>query len=88
MAFALSVPSNDAPTIASDAGTSSAPPTPCTARAAISCAGPGPRAHQTEAAAKTAAPTTKTRRLPSSVGPLHLPHGGPEIRLHRGQGNV
>src|SRR3712207_7258517 len=48
MAFALSFPSNDAPRIASDAGTSSAPPAPCTARAAASCPGPdvervGPR---------------------------------------------
>ena len=64
MAFALSFPSNDAPTIASDAGTRSAPPAPCTARAATSCPGPGARAHQTEAAAKIAAPRTKTHRLP------------------------
>jgi hypothetical protein len=44
MAFALSFPSNDAPTMASDAGTRSAPPTPCTARAATSCPASGARA--------------------------------------------
>ena len=64
MAFTLCFPSNDAPTIASDAGTRSAPPAPCTARAAASCPGPGERAHQAEAAAKIVAPRTKARRLP------------------------
>ena len=64
IALALRFPSNDAPTIASDAGTRSAPPAPCTALAATSCPEPGARAHQAEAAAKIAAPRTKMRRLP------------------------
>jgi hypothetical protein len=64
IAFALSFPSNDAPRIARDSGTRSAPPTPCTARAATSCPGSGAKAHQAEATAKIAAPRTKTRRLP------------------------
>jgi len=64
MAFVLSFPSNEAPTIASDAGTRSAPPTPCKALAATRWPGPGASAHHTEAAAKTAAPRTKARLLP------------------------
>ena len=45
-------------------GTSSAPPTPWTARAAMSCRTSGASPHQTEAPAKTAVPIAKTRLRP------------------------
>ena len=46
-------------------GTSSAPPIPCTARAAISTPAPGAIAQATDAAVKTATPIAKTRRRPN-----------------------
>ena len=45
-------------------GTSSAPPTPCSARAAISKPDVGASPHSTEAAVNTAAPATNTVRCP------------------------
>ena len=45
-------------------GTSRAPPTPCAARAVMSCPTSTARPHQTEAAAKSATPIAKMRRLP------------------------
>src|SRR5262249_42120996 len=56
--------SKDALMIARLPGTSSAPPTPCTALAAISCPTPGARPHQTDAMAKMATPVQKIRRRP------------------------
>ena len=46
-------------------GTSSAPPIPCTARAAISIPAPGAIPQATEAAVKTATPITKILRRPN-----------------------
>src|SRR5262245_50077411 len=57
--------SNAAPMIASEHGIKSAAPTPCTARAASSCAALAARPHHSDAAAKIAVPMMKTRRRPS-----------------------
>src|SRR5207244_9728649 len=46
-------------------GTSNAPPTPCTARATISCPGLGANPHHTEAAVKSNIPALKTRLRPN-----------------------
>ena len=55
---------NDASMSASDPGVSSAPPTPCSARAAISISTLGATAHSSEATANHATPITNTRRRP------------------------
>lgn len=49
---------------ASEPGVSSAPPTPWSARAAISTPASGARPHSSEAAANHTTPITKTRRRP------------------------
>ena len=58
-------------TIASEAGSSNAAPTPAKARAAISTRTSGASAHPTEAAAIIAAPATKASRRPyrSAISP-------------------
>ncbi len=50
--------------IANDPGTIIAPPSPCAARARISCSGPTAKAHHSDEAAKSATPKAKTRRRP------------------------
>ncbi len=54
-----------APSIARLAGTRSAPPTPWIARDAMSAAAFGATPQASDAAAKTRAPSTKTRRRPN-----------------------
>ncbi|MGX1254689.1 hypothetical protein RKD48_007200 [Streptomyces ambofaciens] len=51
--------------IASDPGVSSAPPTPCSARAAMSVVVSGAMAHSREATANHPRPRTKMRRRPN-----------------------
>jgi hypothetical protein len=55
---------NAASMIARLAGVISAPPTPCTARAAMSQSMPGAAAHSTDAAVNQLNPARKTRRRP------------------------
>ena len=55
---------NTATMIASDAGVSSAPETPCSARATTSSSTLGASAQSSEAAPKPATPSVKTRRSP------------------------
>ena len=55
---------NAALIIAKLPGVRSAPPTPCTARAAMSCPTLGASPHHTEAAVKTTTPTKNTRLRP------------------------
>ena len=50
---------------ASEAGTSSAPATPCSARAATSSSAVGASAHRTEVTPNPTSPTVKIRRRPS-----------------------
>ena len=64
MARPLLSSSNEALMIASDPGTSNAPPTPCTARATISCSGLLASPHNTEAAANMTTPRVKMRLRP------------------------
>ncbi len=64
MARPRSPSSNEALMIAKLPGTRSAAPTPCTARAAISCVTFGAKPHQAEARAKTATPSANSRFLP------------------------
>ena len=60
----LASSSNDAPSNARLAGTSSAAPTPCSARAMISNVRSGAAPHSAEAAENSTTPTTNTRRRP------------------------
>ena len=55
---------NDARTSARLEGTSSAAPTPCSARAAISAFALGAKPHNIDATANAPSPTMKTRRRP------------------------
>jgi hypothetical protein len=64
MAFPRSSSSKEALMIASEPGTSIAPPTPCAARATISISGLVERPHHTEASVKTITPKEKMRRRP------------------------
>ena len=56
---------SDAWMIASEPGSSSAPPTPWSARAAISARTSGASPHSRDASANQTTPTRNTRRLPS-----------------------
>ena len=64
IAFPRSPAGNAAAMIARLPGTSSAPPSPCTARAAIKWRALGATPHHTDAAAKIAIPTPNTRSRP------------------------
>ncbi len=63
-AFARWSGSNDDWISASEPGVSSAPPTPWSARAAISSGAEGARPHSTDATVNHTTPHTKTRRRP------------------------
>src|SRR5262245_2229738 len=64
IAFPRSLGANDASRIARLPGVSSAAPTPCSARAAISTGAVGARPHSREAMANHTTPMTNTRRRP------------------------
>ncbi len=64
-ALPRAAPSKVAATIASDPGTSSAPATPCRARAAIRNSTEGAIAQSAEVAPKATSPMTKIRRRPN-----------------------
>jgi hypothetical protein len=64
IALARSARTNDASRIASAPGVSSAPPTPCRTRAAISVSTFGEMPQSSDAAANQPMPTMKTRRRP------------------------
>ena len=66
--------------IASDPGVSSAPPMPCTTRAAISTRTFGARPHSSEAAANQVTPIRNTRRRPNR-SPSEPPSRISEARL-------
>ena len=64
-ALPRSAPSKVAATIASEPGTSSAPATPCSARAATRNSTEGASAQSAEVAAKASSPATNMRRRPN-----------------------
>ena len=64
-ALPRAAPSKVAATIASEPGTSSAPATPCSARAPIRSSTEGATAQSTEVAPKATSPKTNIRRRPN-----------------------